>query len=143
MAKKKENYLDFVPMVNGRNTWDRGEDGVVTIHMVNRGFYNTLAQKLFHTPRVSHIKLDEYGSFLWMRIDGVKTVGQLALELKEAYGEKAEPLYDRLVKYMQILRNNRFILFVGRDQVKEGALDRSCWGSSCLPWPPPSCMSGA
>ncbi|MBS6372365.1 MAG: PqqD family protein [Lawsonibacter sp.] len=119
MAKKKENYLDFIPVVNGQNTWDRGEDGVVTIHMVNRGFYNTLAQKLFHTPRVSHIKLDEYGSFLWMRIDGVKTVGQLALELKEAYGEKAEPLYDRLVKYMQILRNNRFILFVGRDQVKE------------------------
>lgn len=119
MAKKKENYLNFIPVVNGQNTWDRGEDGVVTIHMVNRGFYNTLAQKLFHTPRVSHIKLDEYGSFLWMRIDGVKTVGQLALELKEAYGEKAEPLYDRLVKYMQILRNNRFILFVGRDQVKE------------------------
>lgn len=119
MAKKKENYLDFIPVVNGQNTWDRGEDGVVTIHMVNRGFYNTLAQKLFHTPRVSHIKLDEYGSFLWMRIDGVKTVGQLALELKEAYGERAEPLYDRLVKYMQILRNNRFILFVGRDQVKE------------------------
>ena len=26
--------------------------------------------------------------------------------------------YDRLVKYMQILRNNRFILFVGRDRVK-------------------------
>ena len=93
MAKKKENYLDFVPAVNGQNTWDRGEDGVVTIHMVNRGFYNTLAQKLFHTPRVSHIKLDEYGSFLWT-------------------------LYDRLVKYMQILRNNRFILFVGRDRVK-------------------------
>lgn len=118
MAKKKENYLDFVPVINGQNTWDQGEDGVVTIHMVNRGFYNTLAQKLFHTPRVSHIKLDEYGSFLWMRIDGIKTVGQLALELKEAYGEKAEPLYDRLVKYMQILRNNRFILFVGRDRVK-------------------------
>lgn len=118
MAKKKENYLDFIPVVNGQNTWDRGEDGVVTIHMVNRGFYNTLAQKLFHTPRVSHIKLDEYGGFLWMRIDGVKTVGQLALELKEAYGERAEPLYDRLVKYMQILHNNRFILFVGRDQVK-------------------------
>lgn len=118
MAKKKENYLDFVPVINGQNTWDQGEDGVVTIHMVNRGFYNTLAQKLFHTPRVSHIKLDEHGSFLWMRIDGIKTVGQLALELKEAYGEKAEPLYDRLVKYMQILHNNRFILFEGRDRVK-------------------------
>ena len=27
MAKKKENYLDFVPAVNGQNTWARGEDG--------------------------------------------------------------------------------------------------------------------
>ena len=120
MAKKKENYLDFIPVVNGQNTWDRGEDGVVTIHMVNRGFTLPWPQKLFHTPRVkSHQSWMSTAASLWMRIDGVKTVGQLALELKEAYGEKAEPLYDRLVKYMQILRNNRFILFVGRDQVKE------------------------
>lgn len=118
MAKKKENYLDFIPVVNGQNTWDRGEDGVVTIHMVNRGFYNTLAQKLFHTPRVSHIKLDEYGSFLWLRIDGEKSVGALAEALREEYGEAAEPLYDRLVHYMQILRNNRFVLFRGKDKVK-------------------------
>ena len=41
MAKKKENYLDFVPAVNGQNTWDRGEDGVVTIHMVNCLLYTS------------------------------------------------------------------------------------------------------
>ena len=50
MAKKKENYLDFVPAVNGQNTWDRGGGRGGHHHMVNRGFYNTLAQKLFHTP---------------------------------------------------------------------------------------------
>ena len=55
MAKKKENYLDFVPAVNGQNTWDRGEDGVVTIHMVNRGFYNTLAPEAVpHPPGEPH-----------------------------------------------------------------------------------------
>lgn len=120
MAKKQsENYLDFVPVVNTQNTWDEGEDGVVTIHMVNRGFYNRLAQKVFHTPKVSHIKLDEYGSFLWKRIDGVRTVGDLAEGMKMQFGEKAEPLYDRLVKYMQILHNNRFVLFRGKDKVSE------------------------
>lgn len=119
MEKKKKNYLDFVPVINPKNTWDQGDDGIVTIHMVNRGFYNTLAQKLFHTPRVSHIKLDQYGSFLWVRIDGHKTVGQLAIDLKDTYGDKAEPLYDRLVKYMQILHNNHFILFLGKDKVKQ------------------------
>ena len=118
MAKKKsENYLDFIPIINSKNDWSEGEDGIVTIHMVHRGFYATIAQKVFHTPRVSHIKLDEYGSFL--RINGERTVGQLAQQLKEQFGDQAEPLYDRLVKYMQILRNNEFILFRGKDKVKE------------------------
>lgn len=118
MAKKQaENYLDFVPVPNPRNTWSE-EDGIVTIHMVHRGFYDRLVQKLFHTPPVSHIKLDEYGSFLWLRIDGEKSVGALAEALREEYGEAAEPLYDRLVHYMQILRNNRFVLFRGKDKVK-------------------------
>ncbi len=119
MAKKKsENYLDFIPIFNPKNDWSAGEDGIVTIHMVHRGFYAAIAQKFFHTPRVSHIKLDEYGSFLWQQIDGQRTVGELAQAMKAQFGDGAEPLYDRLVKYMQILRNNQFILFRGKDKVK-------------------------
>lgn len=117
MAKKNsENYLDYIPVIDPRNTWD-AEDGKVTIHMVHRGFYAAIAQKVFHTPRVSHIDLDNYGSFLWTRIDGKKTVGDLAQEMKAHFGQDAEPLYDRLVKYMQILRNNHFILLGGKDKV--------------------------
>jgi hypothetical protein len=117
MAKKKrENYLDYVPVIDPRNTWD-AQDGKVTIHMVHRGFYAAVAQKFFHTPRVSHIDLDEYGSYLWTRIDGQKTVGELARDMKARFGQGAEPLYDRLVKYMQILRNNHFILLGGKDKV--------------------------
>ncbi len=117
MAKKKrENYLDYVPVIDPRNTWDT-QDGKVTIHMVHRGFYAAVAQKFFHTPRVSHIDLDEYGSYLWTRIDGKKTVGELARDMKARFGQGAEPLYDRLVKYMQILRNNHFILLGGKDKV--------------------------
>ena len=120
MAKKKrENYLDYVPHVDPRNTWDE-KDGKVTINMVHKGFYATIAQKVFHTPRVSHIDLDEYGSFLWMKIDGKKTVGQLALDMKEHFGTKADPLYERLVKYMQILRNNHFSLLGGKDRIPNG-----------------------
>lgn len=117
MAKQKKNYLDFVPVISDRNTWDE-ENGKVTVHMVNKGFYHMIAQKFFHTPRVSHIALDEYGSFVWRSIDGVKSVGQIAELLKSNYGEKAEPLYDRLVKYMQILYNNRFIEYVRKDGAK-------------------------
>lgn len=112
---KAANYLDYVPMANPKNNWDE-KNGVVTIHMIHRGFYAKIAQKFFHTPRVSNINLDGYGSFLWKQIDGEKTVGQLAELMKAEFGKDAEPLYDRLVKYVQILRNNEFILFRGRDK---------------------------
>ena len=115
--KKAENYLDYVPVRNGRNTWDV-HGGTVTIHMAHRGIYHAAAQKLFHTPRVSHIELDVYGSFLWQRMDGQAAVGQLAQAMKDRFGQDAEPLYDRLVQYVQILRNNELILFRGRDKVR-------------------------
>ena len=45
-------------------------------------------------------------------------MGELSQRMKAQFGDGAEPLYDRLVKYMQILRNNEFILFQGKDKVK-------------------------
>ena len=78
MAKKGKNYLHYIPAISGKNTWDAAEDGLVTIHMVHRGFYAWVAQRFFHRPRVSHIALDAMGSFLFRHIDGQRTVGQLA-----------------------------------------------------------------
>ena len=117
MAKNlKENYLDYVPAISEKNTWSQ-EAGKVTIHMVHRGFYAAIAQKFFHRPRVSHIDLDEHGSFIFPLIDGQRSVGDIAQRVKEKFGKDAEPLYERLVKYMQILRNNGFIYFVGKDKM--------------------------
>ena len=116
MAKKKENYLDYVPAISRRNTWDVGENGMVTVHMVHRGFYAWIAQKFFHRPRVSHIDLDAIGSFIFPRMDGRRTVGELAELVRAQFGKDAEPLYDRLVKYMQILRSNGFIYYAGKDR---------------------------
>ena len=110
--KRTKNYLDFVPAINPVNTWDMDDKGdAVTVHMVNRGLYHWIAQKLFRSPRISHINLDEYGSFLWLRIDGARSVGDLADELRAQFGEAAEPIYDRLVHYIKVLYNNRLIVF--------------------------------
>ena len=117
MAKKpQENYLDYIPVISAKNTWSE-ENGVVTIHMVHRGVYAAIAQKVFHRPRVSHIALDAHGSFIFPKIDGTRTIGELALLVKAEFGADAEPLYERLVKYMQILRNNGFIYFKGKDKM--------------------------
>lgn len=115
MAKKEENYLEYIPVISPQNTWDE-KDGKVTIHMVNRGFYNGIAQKFFHRPRVSHIDLDTMGSFIFPLIDGKRTVGDIAEMVSARFGKEAEPLYERLAKYMQILRNNGFIYYAGKDK---------------------------
>jgi len=102
-AKKDENYLDYIPAVSTKNSWDADAEGNVTIHMVHRGFYAWIAQKVFHRPRVSHIDLDEMGSFIFPLIDGERTVGQIAQLVRErgaavrAAGEVyADPAQQRL-----------------------------------------------
>lgn len=108
--KKNNNFLDYVPYVSDKITWSV-KDETVTIDMYHKGFFAFVAQKFFKRPSVSHIKLDKYGSFIWQQIDGKNTVNDLAISMKEKFGDKAEPLYDRLVTYIRILRNNKFIVY--------------------------------
>ena len=110
MAKKGENFLDYVPAISPRHTWSV-EDGKVTIHMEHRGLYPWIAQKFFKRPRISHIALDGMGSFIYPLIDGQRTVEELAQLVRAEFGADAEPLYERLVKYLQILHNNGFIFY--------------------------------
>lgn len=111
MAKQKKNYLELVPFKNPKYHWEEKQNGLVTVTVVHTGFYNRLAQKLFHTPAYSDIDLDAFGSFVWRQIDGERSVYDIAALVKAEFGKKAEPLYDRLVKYFQILKNNSFVSF--------------------------------
>jgi hypothetical protein len=49
------------------------------------------------------------GSFVWPLLDGEKDIVALGLLVKEHFGDKAEPLYERLAKYFQILDSYSFI----------------------------------
>ena len=53
----------------------------------------------------------ELGSFIWQQIDGEKSILQIGELVQEAFGEKAEPLYERLAQYMKILYGKGFITF--------------------------------
>lgn len=58
------------------------------------------------------VHLDRQGSFIWPLIDGKRTVADIAALVKEEFGEAAEPLYPRIVKYFQIVESYRFVKFV-------------------------------
>ena len=108
MSKKKvksENYLERIPVKNELFRYTVGEDGLVTIEVDNKGLFNRIAQKLFKKPKVSYVHLDEFGSFVWMQIDGHRNITETGRLVEEHFGEKANPLYERLAKFFQILNS--------------------------------------
>jgi hypothetical protein len=116
MRKKiSENYLDKIPKMAENHPWNLDENGKVTIETKNVGLMNKIAQRFFKKPETSYIHLDELGSFVWPLIDGEKSIVQIADYVKEAFGEKAEPLYPRLAKYFQILESCKFVEFIKKN----------------------------
>ena len=110
-AKKSENYLERKPLRKESIGWKTEENGFVTLEIENKGVFNRIAQKLFKKPKISYVHLDEMGSFVWPIIDGEKDITEIGKMVKEHFGEKAEPLYERLAKYFQILESYGFISF--------------------------------
>ena len=115
MAKKKEvineNYLEHIPVRQEGLRWDTDDKGVVTLYVHNKGLMKKITQKLLKKPEYTQVHLDETGSFVWPLIDGVKNIIDLGKDVKEHFGEKAEPLYPRLAKFFQILESYGFVKF--------------------------------
>lgn len=115
MGKKKKviskNYLEKIPMRHYNVDWKTEKDGKITLEIENTGWANRIAQTLFKRPKTSFVHLDEMGSFLWPKLNGEQTIIELGVLVKEHFGEKAEPLYERLATYFRILESYHFITF--------------------------------
>ena len=110
--KDSKNYLDFVPEKNPEIEYEADEDGIITVLIEWKGFYHKIAQKLFQRPRVSDIRLDELGSFVWNAVDGKKDVHQISKELEQQFPKMEKPV-PRLIKYLEILHDNHLIYWKG------------------------------
>lgn len=118
--KKKEvisaNYLDFVPRHRPSLQYTMDNQGKITLLQENKGVFHFLAQKILKKPKVSQIHLDEMGNFVWPLIDGTRTVYEIAELVKAEFGDKAEPLYDRLVQYIRNLEAYGFVEVQGENR---------------------------
>lgn len=112
MKKKNinsENYLEKKPACKEGLNWSKDENGSVTLEMENTGVANRIAQKLLKKPKISYIHLDEMGSFIWPLMDGEKDILEIGKYVEEHFGEKANPLYERLSQYFKTLEKYNFI----------------------------------
>ena len=104
------NLLDLVPIKNIE--WQKNKEGLIVLlkPKLKNPF---LAKHLL--PRLKkpyyRIRLDTVGSFIWELCDGHLTIKELGNKLKDNFGNKVEPLYDRLALFFQDLEKNHFIYY--------------------------------
>ena len=119
MTKQKidKNYLDYIPVKNPDIEYETNEKGTITVFIRWEGFFNKIAQKFFHRPKVSSIDLDDYGSFVWGIIDDKKDIYTLSKELDQKFPNMEKSL-SRLIKFLEILKDHHLIaLLDGRDGI--------------------------
>lgn len=117
MFKKKtsdKNFLKFIPKRSEKITSEE-IDGLVTLIIPRDKLLESLVRKIMNTPKYTKIQLDALGSGVWKNIDDKTNVGEIAQKLEAEFGEKAKPLYKRLVHFMKVLNNNDFIRLEGRE----------------------------
>ncbi len=85
-----------------------------TVVLLYPKFRNKLCVKLL-LPRMKRpcwkISLDEIGSWVWQHCDGRATVKEIAEGLREHFGEKVEPVIDRLGLFLRKLESDKFIAY--------------------------------
>lgn len=112
---KKENFLELIPIRNPDLEFTADKEGLVTITVPNIGFFNAIAQTFFKRPKKSYIHLDEYASYVWKGINGKRNITSLGKYLQRKHGEDVEPLYERLVQFIYILKDNKYIGLVDKN----------------------------
>lgn len=108
------NLYDLIPQK--KYNFEVNSENLVTI-LIPKFSNKFLVQHLM--PRLRHpyikIKLDEIGSAVWLEIDGKKTVGEIASILETKFGEKIQPIEERLSKFFAQLNSHHFIKFINEE----------------------------
>lgn len=114
--KKKANYLDNIPAIGGDIVWEKDDENLVIVVQEHEGIYSKIAQKFFSSPKQSKIHLDAFGSFVWLQIDGESDIYEIGKKVKDQFGKKAEPLYERLSTFFATLKDVGFITFKNKEE---------------------------
>ena len=99
--KNDEDGLNIVFKLNDNVEYEINENGIVTVlekqdHKVQQ-FFRKLKFKI---PMYKKIELDEYGSYVFLQIDGKNNIKKIGENLEKKYKEGSYPLYERLLLFL-------------------------------------------
>ena len=109
--KRNNNYLDFIPVLRENVSFSPAAHAPETIEITVRhtGFFDRLAQKFFKTPASTTTAPEGQGSFVFPLIDGKRSVYEIALATRERFGAEAEPVFERVSRFMNTLERQGLI----------------------------------
>jgi hypothetical protein len=107
----KDNFMLYIPQKK-HEKWEVRNKKVYLIFHHDR-FAEKLVRWLVKKPYVSDVELDELGSATWQLIDGKSSVFEITQKLTEIFGEKCQPINERLIMYLRYLNKKGWISFVG------------------------------
>jgi hypothetical protein len=112
--EKDDNFLLYIPRKKHDN-WEIRKGRVWLIFNHDKAvekFMRWLVKK----PTISDVELDAIGSSVWKYIDGEATVYDIGQKLSYEFGDKMEPVYDRLIMYLRHLNKKGWISFTKESQ---------------------------
>lgn len=99
--KNNKEVLNLVFKKSENIEYEVSSEGIVTIlEKQDHKVQNFFRKLKFKIPMYKKMELDEYGSFIFLQIDGKKNVKELGIKLEEKYGEESHPLYERLLLFL-------------------------------------------
>ena len=121
--KKKDkpsevNLLELIP--KRLMEYETGDDGLVTIiaprdaGRIMKAILGSRAKR-----KVTKWALDDIGSAVWTLCDGERTVGIIGEIMKEDFGERIEPCFDRLALFFGQLEGARYMEYRNLEALKE------------------------
>lgn len=99
--KTNEDVLNLVYKKRDSIKFNINEFGRVTILEIQEKKIQNLLRKLkVKIPMYKKTTLDEFSTEVFLLIDGVKTVKEIGELLESKFGEKVNPLYERLLLFL-------------------------------------------
>ncbi len=109
MKKNKDNFLLYIPSKN-HHIWEE-KNGSVYLIIHHDKLIEKIVAWLTKRSVVTDVKLDELGTYVWKEIDNNKTIYDIGQSLSKEFGEKCEPIYERLIMYLRYLNKKGWIKF--------------------------------
>lgn len=99
--KNNEDVLGIIFKVSDTIGVEISNDNIVTIlEKQDHKVQNFFRKLKFKIPQYKKIELDQFGSTVFLLIDGKRTVKEIGEILDSKYGEKIHPLYERLLLFL-------------------------------------------